>query len=295
MGGRGLPLGKNKDTERSSTKVPRIAILARGVDPVVVIGIVISVTISVVLLLTKVANGAESFIIALLGTSITLIINLTARSERQFALIKLVNSVEWLPSVFVSIAESTREVVQSFPREEAIREVRSAYERLEEELSELCRGRVRRPRGDYEYLFHGAETCRNEIRAVTNVLPHAAGNPGWWQSEIGRSYWRLNAEALARGVKIRRIFICDQVDRALAAVIGAQRKAGVDVGVVKRAGIDPSFHLNFAIWDDSSAWEARMNAHGEIIENLFYVSKNEVDRLVRTFKTCQMAREHSSE
>ena len=126
---------------------------------------------------------------------------------------------------------------------------------------------------------------------MTNVYPNSPGEPGWWDTEVGKHYWRANIIALQRGVKITRIFIYSDMTDALAGVIKTQGDAGVNVGLVKHRNLDASLHLNFAIWDGKKAWEARMNAKGEIVENLFSVNRNDIDRLSRAFRNCSIHEE----
>jgi hypothetical protein len=87
---------------------------------------------------------------------------------------------------------------------------------------------------------------------------------------------------------VSRIFIYAELNDGLTALVNEQRSAGVTVGLLARNSIDPALHLNMAIFDDTSAWEARMNADGEIIENLFYLAERDVERLRTMFRRCDL-------
>ena len=115
--------------------------------------------------------------------------------------------------------------------------------------------------------------------------------PVWWHTPTGQEYWRLNLDALARGVSITRVFVCDRVRAELAALIDIQRRAGVTVKVVDRRDVDPALHLNLVVWDGRRAWEGRMNARGDIVANVFLVNQAEVDRVHAVYRKCASANE----
>lgn len=61
------------------------------------------------------------------------------------------------------------------------------------------------------------------------------------------------------------------------------------VRVARRKNLDPALHLNFAIFDGRSAWEAQMNARSEIVGNVFLLNEHEVRRLATAFGGCLAA------
>ncbi len=247
-------------------------------------GIVLSVGLAIALDVTNVASRAESLLAALMGTTLSLVLDSSARAERRFELRGLVADTQWLAQAMTSMAHSTRDIMGRYPGDiEA--DARRRMERLCDELEELRRGRIMRPRTDYHDLISATETCQNRLEAVTNVTDE----PIWWDSPIGQHYWRVNLDAIARGVTISRVFVCERLGADLIALVELQRRAGVSVAVVDRRDIDPALHLNVVVWDRQRAWEGRMNARGEIVANVFVVNQAEVDRIHGVFETCTAA------
>jgi hypothetical protein len=259
--------------------------LVRAIDVVAVVGVVLSVAISVVLkLTTDDVSVGESFIIGLVGTNIALVLDFAARNERRHALTKALGSVEWLGGRFLELAGVTREVLANYPDSEVSKEVLAKYERLGAELADLRGGSVRRPGDDFEHLLTMTAGAREEIRAVTNIQARSTTDLDWWSTDFARRYWQANVAALARGVRIVRLFVYREMDEPLARLIEEQSAAGVEVGLVQAQRLEPSLQLNFVIWDGAAAWEAQMSAHGDIIENRLHLAQGEINRLNNAFK-----------
>jgi hypothetical protein len=156
-----------------------------------------------------------------------------------------------------------------------------------EQLHDLCDGRILRPRTDYEILMTSTVQCRRTMQAVTNVLAERPERGlGWWNSDTGRRYWQANRRALDNGVRIERVFVYSTMTEELDRLIGEQVDAGVHVTVVQAAALDPALWHNLVIWDGASAWEARLNAGGEIVGNIFTMNDGDLARLTSTFETC---------
>jgi hypothetical protein len=262
-------------------------------DPIVIVGIVISVALTVGVDMWGGASDAESLLAGLVGINITLALDGMVRAERRFHLRRHIESVEWLGSAIIPIMEHTKDIVERYPASPILVEAQQKFRELTTDLDNLRSGRIGRPGGDYEYLIGWANNCRTRLEAVTNILPGLAGSPDWWASEIGRRYWQANLMALNRGVLVSRVFIYAELTDGLRALAAAQSSAGVRVMLLARAAVDPAQHLNMAIFDNSTAWEARMNAHGEIVENLYYVADRDVERLRTVFRICELNAAHT--
>lgn len=262
--------------------------LSRLADPIAVVGIAISVALAVSLDLTNAASGVESLLAGLMGATITLVLDLGARTERGFRLRGQLDAVDWLGPAVLPIVDSAAAIARQYPDSEISAEARRHFRLLAAELDGLRRGRISRPHGDYEHLIGGALACRTRLDAVTNILPDGARGPDWWSSEVGRRYWQANLAALGRGVAVTRIFVHAGLTDALRELVETQRRAGVTVGLVARSDVEPALRLNMALFDDRTAWEARMSADGEIVENLLHVCDSDVDRLRAVFRLAAM-------
>ncbi|HET8660460.1 MAG TPA: hypothetical protein VFM55_15840 [Micromonosporaceae bacterium] len=254
-------------------------------DPLTLAGIVLSIAMAVALDLTNVASPAESLLAGLLGTTIALVLDASARAERRFELRHLVRGRPWLGDALTSMAQLTREILDRYPGTEIEADARRRLERLIDELDELRRGRIVQARHDHDHLIAATEACRERIEAVTNILDE----PTWWHSPIGQRYWQANVAALARGVAITRIVVCERLTTKVVALVESQRRAGANVTVVDRRHVDPALHLNVVVWDRRRAWEGRMNAHGDIVANVFVVNEAEVDRVHGIYRACAAA------
>ncbi|WP_326557071.1 hypothetical protein [Micromonospora sp. NBC_01796] len=264
----------------------RLTRLVAHTDPVALAGIGLSVALSVALDLTGAASGVESLFAGLLGTTISLLVDSIARAERRFELRTLVAGEPWLTEALVPIMTGTREAVEHYPDTRVAAEARRRFDRLRVETGHLRAGRIIRPGTDHRDLIEATRDCVGRLDAITNVLPWTGGEPNWWGSDVGRYYWTLNLQALARGVTITRIFGYHQLTDQLRELVDDQRRAGVRVGLLPWRSVDRSLDLNLAVWDGTSAWEGRMTPHGEIGENVFSVNPDDLDRLRTAYQTC---------
>jgi hypothetical protein len=254
-------------------------------DPIALVGIALSVALSLTLDLTGAATAVESLLAGLIGTTISLVLDASARAERRFQLRSLLQGTDWLAGAVTTATTATNEIVRRYPGSEVEAEARRRFRRLAEELDELRLGRIVRPGDDFEHLIATTHACRDRLEAVTNF----ASGASWWHGEAGRRYWQANLDALARGVRISRVFICDRRTDEVTALIETQRQAGVQVAVVGRRALDPAQHRNLVVWDGRRGWEARMSPHGEIVGNVFVVNEHDVDRLGAAYRACLLA------
>jgi hypothetical protein len=261
--------------------------LLKLVDPIVVVGIVVSVALAVGMDVWGGASDVESLLAGLIGTNITLALDGMARAERQFRLRRDIESVEWLGSAITPVVEYTRDIAVRYPSSAVLVEARQKFQKLTTDLDTLRYGRISRPGNDYEHLINWVNSCQTQVEAITNILPDGAGSPDWWASDIGRQYWQANLAALKRGVMVNRVFIYTELTDGLSDLMKTQRSAGVKVTSLPCATTDPAQRLNIAIFDNNTAWEARMNARGEIIENIYHVDNREVERLRQVFRHCE--------
>ncbi|MEU7757065.1 hypothetical protein [Micromonospora sp. NPDC049171] len=255
-------------------------------DPVALVGISISISLSVTLDLTNAATGVESLLAGLMGTTISLLVDSLARAERRFHLRTLLEGPHWLVHAVPEVVTGTREAVERHPHTRVADEARRRFERFRADTDQLRVGRIIRPGGDCQDLLGGTRECVRRLDAVTNVMPRASGELSWWRGEIGRHYWAANTEALARGVRITRVFLHAGLTDELTALVRAQHQAGVRVGLLPWGVVDASRHVNLTLWDGTACWEGRMSAHGEITENQFSVNAGDLARLSDVFEVC---------
>ncbi|MCO1599698.1 hypothetical protein M8C17_31525 [Micromonospora sp. RHAY321] len=255
-------------------------------DPVALVGILLSISLSVTLDLTNAATGVESLLAGLMGTTISLLVDSLARAERRFHLRTLLEGPPWLVHAVPEVVTGTREAVERHPGTRVAEEARRRFERFRAQTEQLRAGRIVRPGDDCQDLLGGTRDCVRRLDAVTNVMPRASGELSWWRSDIGRHYWAANVEALGRGVRITRVFLHAGLTDELTELVRAQRRAGVRVGLLPWGVVDASRHVNLTVWDGTACWEGVMSAHGEITENQFSVNAADLARLTDVFDVC---------
>ncbi|MEU5902778.1 hypothetical protein ABZ780_00240 [Micromonospora sp. NPDC047467] len=263
--------------------------LVAHTDPVALVGITLSVTLSVMLDLSNAASGVESLLAGLMGITISLLVDSLARAERRFHLRTLLDGPPWLVRTTTELAGAMREAAEQHAGTRVATEAQRRYEQFRLEAEQLAEGRIIRRGDEDEDLVGATQGCVRRLDALTNVMPRASGELSWWRSEIGRRYWEVNRAALERGVQITRVFVYVTLTDELSALVEKQRQAGVRVGLLPHGVVSPHLYVNLAVWDGSSCWEARMTAHGEIGENQFSVNRADVARLTRVFDLCANA------
>ncbi|MDG4757161.1 hypothetical protein [Micromonospora sp. WMMD710] len=271
---------------RGGTSASGFLRLVAHTDPVALIGITLSITLSVLLDLTNAASGVESLLAGLMGITISLLVDSLARAERRFHLRTLLDGPPWLTRTATEVVVAMREATGQHAGTRVAAEAQRRYEQFRLEAEQLAQGRIIRRGDEDEDLLGATRACAHRLDALTNVMPRASGELSWWRSEIGCRYWEANVEALRRGVRITRVFVYATLTDELSDLVGRQRAAGARVGVLPFGAVGPHLLVNLTLWDSSSCWEARMTAHGEIGENQFSVNRADVERLTRVFDAC---------
>jgi hypothetical protein len=223
-----------------------------------------------------------------MGATLTVVLESTARAERRFRLRSLLESADWLPGPILSVARATRQLTREHPEPEIIHEARRRLQELTADFDELARGRIVRRGADYELLLAATQTCHRRLQSITNI-PAGPTALRWWTSEVGQRYWEANLDALSRGVAITRVFVCAEVDADLAALIATQSRAGVTTLVAMRDMVDPALHVDLVLWEGRRGWEARTNAHGDVVGNVFTVDERDLQRLTEAYTRCAKA------
>lgn len=259
-----------------------------------VLGAVLSAVASVALAFTPWVGGVESLLIGLAGVTIGLLIEVLVRVAALSRDGALTSRTGAYAVQLRRLASLTGDVVEASPPKLVRRELTEQYDSLVNTLEGLRSGRI--VSRDQAHLVDVAIGASRDMLGVTNAAEAVAG-PGtgteslWWLTPPGRRYWDENVAALGRGVKIRRIFICDTLDPTLRALLDQQRDAGVQVRVVASASVEPAMHRNFLVADGEVAWEGRTNARGVQVEYVLSHDHHDIARLERTFARLEIASE----
>jgi hypothetical protein len=224
----------------------------QSLDPIVAIGLLISIATG--LLLVLVGNDAvTSLIVSLLITIITLIVDLIARLNTTQANVLQAVSLGSILNQHPELHKALGEIAKSYVSvqgmkfdlfrirgEDALLECRDVLGGLENGFMTV------EVAGKYSYGRRGTANAKAAIKAV------AYEDVETWRTEHLRNVIRTNAEAAKRGVNIQRVFIID--DRKVADardVLQAHREAGVHVMIVSPADIpNPDLLESFMLVDD---------------------------------------------
>ena len=216
----------------------------RWLDPIILIGIVISITISVGMIILG-NDSVQSFIVGLLSTLLTLLVDIIARLQRteanllEAAKFSHIISDEALSPVLQELAKLYDSIKQHrFPVY-----IKIADDNLQESISQLrnlSAGDITfSSRAIYDYTDKGIKEAKNNIK-VTSF----ANEMDYWRSISGKKYLTLNQEAVKRGVKITRMFAMTY-EQAIQHidVLKEQEKAGINVLVIRPDKIDKEILL----------------------------------------------------
>jgi phage gp46-like protein len=253
-------------------------------NPIVLIGLALSLALGLVFDLTGAARGPESVIAGLLGVVITLVLDASARAEERFELQPLLRSP--VRDEIRELAAVVDEIEQRQPAPEVTTELSWRVRELRRGLSDLRDGRIVRPGHDMRTLLTATDDCRERMEAVTNLLSSGTGGVSWWRSAAGRRYWAANLAALARGVTVTRIFIVAELDDEAQLLIEEQRAAGVEVITLPRRDVHPDLHVNVVLWDRRRAWTADMSAQGRIRQHVVCTDGQAVRLMCEAFDSC---------
>src|SRR2546429_4462011 len=97
------------------------------VDPIALVGMALSIVVSVALDLTNAASGVESFLACLMGITISLVLDATVRAERRFRLRNMIEATPWLSDVLVPLVTATTDIERRYAGTPVATETRTRY------------------------------------------------------------------------------------------------------------------------------------------------------------------------
>jgi hypothetical protein len=255
-----------------------------------VIGVVLSCALAVFFYFRTDLSTAFATFAGLIGTTITLQVESLRRErqEREQAtrdqrLIAQMETAPWMPELLDRTLSAYSAVVQNYGSTMAVELSRKALENCQVQLEDLARGL---------YITQDTEESPNSPfyrlteRLHTSLLTTSAGaDIEWWlDATRTRTYWRLNQEALKRGVTIKRIFMYRTWSNALDALATAQHAHGVQVLRVNESELPSALRLNLTVWDGQTGLEAKYNSAAEWTGNVFNFTAQDVTLLLQQIK-----------
>ncbi|MGC1375038.1 MAG: hypothetical protein WA821_02375, partial [Anaerolineales bacterium] len=215
--------------------------ITRWLDPILLIGLTISITISVVMVLTG-NDSLPSLSVGLLSTIITLLIDVIAKIQKaENAFLDAAGFSRILTDKF--IGSSLQEIADRYEKVKSWNF--SHYNSIAETAIDECRAMLReiasgsvivKAKTIQGYGVKSIEQARHDVKAIH------IGSMEFWNSDFGIRYFELNRAAVKRGVKITRIFALapDEIKNFIEK-LKEQERAGIRVLIVKPGRVDHEF------------------------------------------------------
>jgi hypothetical protein len=236
-------------------------------------------------LMTNLADQPQMWAITLSAfiSGVTLVLQFLIDFERRLASVETaLSKVSEAAELFHSVEASAlgAEVLKRFVRDSTqldgtasqlvLSLAQEEVTRTSEFLKELSEGREVSYEGeDQVWLLTLARNARYTIDATSLTTVDGAGNGtdgGFWFSDLGQRYIKMQSSAIKRGVTIRRVFVvdCSKLNKQ-PEVWGRQRDIGIKVRVLDlasvaalpRATVDLILH-DFIIFDDHISYEVAL-------------------------------------
>lgn len=246
---------------------------------------------------TDLTTALASFA-GLIGITITLQVDflLRERAEREVAtrqqrLMRGIEAVVWLPDLLDQAIGALTAIEDDYDGTMAVDLARRAFEACLAQLKDLRRGHYFSADGDPSPSSPVTEL--NERVQHSIMASNSAADLGWWLgTSFGRDeYWRSNQRALARGVKITRIFIYETWSAEMDALARTQHAEGVRVMRVAVDLLPRTLRDSFVVWDGRCSYQDRVNGAGEWLGQDFTFAPQDVDLMIDHFKNIESTAE----
>ena len=241
----------SKDIERSGPPSGRgNAVENRGTMWVIYVGILVAVITATVGLLTNVGLVETATLVGIEAIlTVTLDTLQTIRTREDTVLGP--DARELQPRDIAHAKGFTTGILKARRINNAFLQQRvdDAVEASRRVLTEIASGLV-------EYDLTPGGVLYTEVDVVASARDRArvtsfVNSPEYWTSPYGSAYLAQNRAAIARGVKITRIFIEDQTYlQALRPIVQTHRDAGIECRVAIRTEVPATCLRDFAILDD---------------------------------------------
>lgn len=252
------------------------------IDPFLVTGITISVFISLILYLTG-TDTAISILIALVGSVVTLQIDLFARIDRlkiesneaQTLYMKIHSNIPFVEKLLSlldraeGIKGQTDEILLSVAKRE--------IDEVNENLRSIELGRVEVDYWHSDLLLKCVERSQQQIRAVSPMEVDRA----WWKSAIGRNYLQIHCQALERKVSIIRIFPVDIFDDEAKEIMESQYNIGIKVYYLPANHLTEELQKTFVLFDRYALNRTVVADNREM--NFYSVNRSDIDKYEQYF------------
>ncbi len=213
------------------------------IDPILIVGIFISIAISLGMVLAG-NDTVSGLMVGLLTTIITLLIDIIARLEKAEAnLLEAAKITELIAEPEIGqalqeIANNYRQMTKyNFSHYYKIAKI--SFAELRERLRQLSSGAIIVPtQSELSYGTIGMNEAKKEVKVIHK------NNLGFWETDYGKSYLKKNYASIKRGVKITRIFALShgEIEEG-KSLLEKQENSGIKVIIIGTEQIDSPFMI----------------------------------------------------
>lgn len=157
--------------------------------------------------------------------------------------------------------------------------VRRVLDTCEAQLHNLARGHL--------YVDSYDPSLKLQLLArdasVLRTTSLQSSDLAWHLSEVGRTYWKAQVDALERGWTIQRVFIYDDWSPELHQLAAQQRAAGVEVRRVARTALPADLRRDITTFGETHAYEQRVESAGSAELDRFIVDPLDIRLLQQVY------------
>lgn len=248
-----------------------------SLDPVLLIGLLLSLFIPSTVWLLNVSSIETSTIFSFLGIIITLQIDQIFRLERNkykgqkySQLMKDLESIPWLENNIFEMSSSVANIFSDKNKSHFFAQSKNHILMCKSIIQKIESGYLETPYDDVQPLIDSVESTDKIMRAISVT----AIDVDFWNSAEGEKLWKANEDALRR-ISIERIFVLTQLTPDIEAVIQRHHESGVDCYLVNEDKLRNSSIEDIIIFDEAMAYRAIVNAKGDPVKNS--LSSNPID------------------
>lgn len=209
--------------------------------------------------------GLQSEILVLLLELLLTVHRRHVALGRAGALVTRVEQVPGLMARLDDVTERLQRIGAGFRDTVLPGEAERLLDRFQRHLQELSDGHVFHKAYDVTLKMRLLSAPAGSLRTTSLQSPDLELH----LSEVGRSYWRAQEDALRRGWLIERTFIYDEWTDALDDLARAQAASGVVVRRVERRCVPEPLRGDFSIWSDRYSYQQWARRTDDLFEDRF--------------------------
>jgi hypothetical protein len=253
-----------------------------------VLGVLATVVLAVLVAVVTGTTASLTIVIALLGLTVTLILELISRLERRQEVINMAFRVAEVLEKTPDISEDLTEAVilagtvvdRSGGRhyQEALKQVTSNFR---EAVESLYRGDLRITIGSGPVLSEQAALTKSTVRATSVVTVDEA----WWSSPAGQMYAQASVDAMNRGVSVTRIYIFEgEPSPRMQDVMSEQQAQGTHVYAIDRQEVPSHLRINVVVFDERAVYDIKETDDPKSPVRMLYTNRADVQASIQKFE-----------